>query len=52
MLSSENYLSNAVVSKFKPYPDAEVFGEDLEALQGGMDTLRKGIITNKIVVRL
>ncbi|KAI5924973.1 chaperonin 10-like protein [Camillea tinctor] len=48
-----DYLPGALATgKFTPAPPAEIVGEGLEALQGGLDTLRKGVSAKKLVVRL
>lgn len=38
--------------KYTIAPESQVVGEGLEALQGAMDTLRKGVSAKKIVVSL
>lgn len=47
------YLPNALTEgSFKPLPEPEVVGQGLEAIQGAMDTLKKGVSRKKIVVTL
>ncbi|KAI0602841.1 chaperonin 10-like protein [Biscogniauxia sp. FL1348] len=48
-----DYLPGALAAaKFTPAPPAEVIGEGLKAVQGGLDTLRKGVSAKKLVVTL
>jgi len=49
----EDYLPHALeAGTFVPYPEAEVIGNGLEAIEIGMDTLKKGVSAKKIVVSL
>lgn len=47
------YLADALEKRsFKPLPEPEIVGQGLEAIQGAMDTLKKGVSRKKIVVTL
>lgn len=48
-----DFLSDALADGvFKPMPEPEVVGHGLEAIQGGMDLLKKGVSRKKLVVTL
>jgi hypothetical protein len=48
-----DYLIKALeTGQLKPAPPAKVVGTGLEAVQGGMDDLRKGVSATKLVVTL
>ena len=48
-----DYLPKALAAgTFVPAPEAAVIGDGLEALQGAMDTLKRGVSARKIVVGL
>lgn len=48
-----DFLAGALAEgKYTIAPESQVVGEGLEALQGAMDTLRKGVSAKKIVVSL
>lgn len=45
------YLADALAQgSFRPLPDPEVVGQGLEAMQGAMDILKKGVSRKKLVV--
>lgn len=47
------YLPDALAQgSFRPLPDSEVIGQGLEAIQGAMDTLKKGVSRKKLVVTM
>ncbi len=47
------YLPDALESEaHRPYPDALIAGEGLGAVQGAIDTLRRGVSAQKLVVTL
>lgn len=47
------YLADALAEgSFVPLPEPDIVGEGLEAIQGAIDTLRKGVSKKKIVVTL
>lgn len=47
------YLPGALASgTHRPYPEARIVGEGLPAIQGAIDTLRRGVSAQKLVVTL
>jgi NADPH:quinone reductase-like Zn-dependent oxidoreductase len=48
-----DFLAEALAQgKYRPAPQAEIFGHGLQSLQKGLDILRKGVSAKKLVVTL